>query len=117
MQVVCYIDTNDIPKFATAIDYEEWADKHPNFNIIHVFDKNGDILTRKDNIENSFIANCSHYNMVPAMLHTTFINEKGEECKILGMKPRNNRYKFIIGKSNGKTYKVTDEYITKNYNN
>ena len=114
--VICYIDENKNKTFTTAFDYDIWHEENPNCTAIHVFDDKMDILQRKDDMEVYFLNRCQSYGLLPDMLHKTFINEKNEECEILGMNPNNHKYKFIIKKlHNGKQYKVTNQYIKKSY--
>ena len=109
---ICFIDTNGNQVWEDTINRDAWIKNHPNTTIMHIFKSAGDTQAYEKNIETQFIGYCINYGLTKDMLHKSFVDKKGEEFELLGYKPRNRKYKFIIhNRTQNKRFKVSYEYI------
>ncbi len=109
---ICFIDSNGNQMWEDTIDREAWMKQHTNVTVTHIFKCAGDTQAYEQNIEAQFIGYCINYGFTKDMLHKQFVDNKGEEFELLGYKPGNRKYKFIIhNKTQNKRFKVSYEYI------
>ena len=110
--IVCYVDTNTNQQHFTKTDDVSIYKTAP-YSLSYVFREDTDINKREIIREKDYIYGCQRYGLKPEYLGQTFHHyAKNKDFVLVGMNPKNHKYKFIIqyvGESN--TYKVTSEFI------
>jgi hypothetical protein len=99
MEIICYVDTStNEHKYTVADDASIFAKTlKPGEIIKYVFNESANIIARNDRYEQGFYDYCSDYNLDPKDLHGTYSKDgTNPDYELVGLNPRNNKYKFIL---------------------
>ncbi|MBO5435384.1 hypothetical protein J6A31_06170 [bacterium] len=111
--VICYtcLSTNE-KSYCETYDVDAWKKLNPDKQINMMFRKKWDIVNQQSFMADAFMVNCSSFGFSQADLNKKFISANGHTITLIGMKPNNRKYKFMIFDENDdKTYKVSRHYM------
>ncbi len=115
MYIICYTNTNGESAYAefTSSDIDAFKTEQSDVRqVTHVFRKANDIRSTQSQRRIDFNIYCINYDIDPGDYLRHGITPDGDLMTITGYLADNRKYKFqIYNHENGKTYKVTAQYI------
>lgn len=112
--MICYADTiNTLTTFETTnLSMDEYKKANPQKEILYAFNMQNEITQDQYRTEQYFNAHCIEYGFLPTDLNREFFNQQGHTCELVGLLPRNRKYKCrIFDRNEKKYYKVTPQYV------
>lgn len=96
--IICWWNDHTKEKSYTITNKttDEWEKENPDKIIQFVFNKKSDMYSEEETDRLSYLRHCSMYELKPEYLDMIFIeNKEGRPWRIIGLHPRNTKYKFI----------------------
>lgn len=92
-------------------DVQAWIENNPQYSVDFIFCEKSDISPQISSLKIA-AATSNLYSIPPSYLNTNLIDYKSHTVRLVGMKPRNPKYKCIIHDlTDDRVYKVTPEYV------